>query len=151
MTFNEQTHAAWVKDHGIFDPEGEIKAAENKAMNKNLDTHYDAALGKMVKNDKAWNVDEWYEKNKIDTKNPIDKLKGKNDKLFSEFDKAGLGSQSDKVTGTKQVTINVSINKLVEMVKIEARNIKEGVNSAAPDVAKALLSAVNQFSASTDI
>lgn len=60
-------------------------------------------------------------------------------------------NESSKVTGTKQVTINVSINKLVEMIKIEARNIKEGANSASEDVAKALLGAVNQFSASADI
>lgn len=59
--------------------------------------------------------------------------------------------QSSKVTGTKQVTINVSINKLVELIKIEAKNIKEGANTASSDVAKALLGAVNQFSASADI
>ena len=60
-------------------------------------------------------------------------------------------SNSDKVSGTKQVIINVSINKLVETIKIEAQNIKDGVNSAGSDVARALLDAVNQFSASTDI
>jgi hypothetical protein len=60
-------------------------------------------------------------------------------------------SQSDKVTGTKQVVINVSINKLVEMIKIEAQNIREGASSAGSDVAKALLGAVDQFSASADI
>ncbi len=62
-----------------------------------------------------------------------------------------LGSQADKVSGTKQVIINVSINKLVELIKIQAANIKEGANSAGEDVAKALLSAVDQFSASADI
>lgn len=61
------------------------------------------------------------------------------------------GNQSDKVTGTKQVVINVSINKLVETIKIMAQNIKDGANQAGPHVAEALLSAVNQFSASTDI
>ena len=63
----------------------------------------------------------------------------------------GLDNASDKVSGTKQVIINVSINKLVETIKIEAQNIKDGVNSAGSDVARALLDAVNQFSASTDI
>lgn len=62
-----------------------------------------------------------------------------------------ISNQADKVTGTKQVIINVSINKLVEMIKIEAKNIKEGANTAASDVAKAMLGAVDQFSASTDI
>ncbi len=61
------------------------------------------------------------------------------------------GSQSDKVSGTKQVIINVSINKLVELIKVEAKNLKEGINSAAPDVSRALGAAVNQFAASTDI
>lgn len=72
--------------------------------------------------------------------------------------KAGKGvgdltptSQADKVSGTKQVIINVTIGKLVDTVKVVAQNLKEGINQAAPDVAKALLSAVNQFSASTDI
>ncbi len=60
-------------------------------------------------------------------------------------------SNSDKVSGTKQVIINVSINKLVETIKIEAQNIKDGINSAGSDVARALLDAVNQFSASTDV
>ena len=62
-----------------------------------------------------------------------------------------IKSNSDKVSGTKQVIINVQINKLVETIKIEAQNIKDGVNSAGSDVARALLDAVNQFSASTDI
>lgn len=72
--------------------------------------------------------------------------------------KAGKGvgdltptSQADKVSGTKQVVINVTIGKLVETVKVQAQNLKDGINQAAPDVAKALLGAVNQFSASADI
>jgi hypothetical protein len=78
----------------------------------------------------------------------------------SVFDKKTKGSgkseptlapQSEKVSGTKQVIINVSINKLVELIKIVAANTKEGINQAGPDVAKALMGAVNQFSASTDI
>jgi hypothetical protein len=82
-----------------------------------------------------------------DPTNIFDK-KGKGAGIQKELN---LGTQSDKVSGTKQVIINVSINKLVELIKIVAANTKEGINNAAPDVAKALLGAVDQFAASADI
>lgn len=99
----------------------------------------------------AWNAD--YSEQTTGTTS-ADKKVGESGKSV----KAGKGlgdmtptSQADKVSGTKQVVINVTIGKLVETVKVQAQNLKEGINQAAPDVAKALLGAVNQFSASTDI
>ena len=60
-------------------------------------------------------------------------------------------NESSKVTGQKSVTINVSINKLVETIKIMSQTVKEGADISGEHVVKALLSATNQFSASADI
>ncbi len=139
--------AAWDAITGNPD---EAKENIRLAMEAHLDGLKRTSEG--VKNIKdAWNADY---SDKTTGATSADKKVGESGKSV----KAGKGlgdmtptSQADKVSGTKQVIINVTIGKLVETVKVQAQNLKEGINQAAPDVAKALLSAVNQFSASTDI
>lgn len=80
-----------------------------------------------------------------------------NKSIFERAAKGAVGdkidnvlNQSEKVTGTKQLTINVSINKLVESLKIESQNIKDGATMGAEHVTRALIASVNQFQASID-
>ena len=95
----------------------------------------------------AWNAD--YSDKSSAAKGIDSKLNKKGNNIASGA--LTPASDSSSVSGTKQVIINVSINKLVELLKIESANIKDGANTASADVARALLSAVNQFSASADI
>lgn len=86
------------------------------------------------------------------TTDPSAKLKEANTGITSAGPISGPeASQSDKVTGQKSLTINVSIQKLIEKIEIKSQTIKEGANEMGEHVVKALLAATNQFSASADI
>ena len=56
-----------------------------------------------------------------------------------------LAPQKDeaKATGSKAVTINISINKMIESFKISTTTMGESINSIKEKVAESLLSAVN--------
>lgn len=108
----------------------------------------DDIKGGVTKVQEAWNADYSDKSGATSPKKKLDASKGGIGKGEGSM---ALGDQSSKVSGTKQVVINVSINKLVELIKIEAKNIKEGAAMSGEHVAKALLAAVDQFSASADI
>ena len=57
-----------------------------------------------------------------------------------------LAPQKDeaKATGSKAVTINISINKMIESFKISTTTMGESINSIKEKVAESLLSAVNE-------
>jgi hypothetical protein len=63
----------------------------------------------------------------------------------------GLSPKSDKVTGQKSVTINVTISKMIGIDKFVSTTAKAGAESSADSVLKMLTGAVNQFSASIDM
>lgn len=60
-------------------------------------------------------------------------------------------SQSDKVTGTKQVIINLNIAKMNGIEKVIVEKLSDAGNTAGEAFLKLLLGSVNQFSASADI
>ncbi len=68
-------------------------------------------------------------------------------------DKPAEANMSDKVTGTKQLIINVSIQRLngIEKAIFGAGETERAGDMSAAAIVKKLLGAVNQFSASTDI
>ena len=57
----------------------------------------------------------------------------------------------DKAKGTQAITINISINKLIESFKVETTNIQESTAKIKELVANTLLSAVNDASITADI
>jgi hypothetical protein len=56
-----------------------------------------------------------------------------------------------KAGGTKSVTINISINKLIETFKINTNNISESTGKIRELVANTLLASVNDASITADI
>jgi hypothetical protein len=63
--------------------------------------------------------------------------------------KAGLAPEAapdisaKKATGTKSITINISINKLIETFRIETTNLSEGANKVRELVANTIVQSVN--------
>jgi len=86
-----------------------------------------------------------------EAKSPAEKLKEQGNVGKESSDATNPAKDSRSVTGTKQVTINVNINKLVELLKIEAHTVREGATEMTGHVSRALITALNQFSASADI
>lgn len=63
----------------------------------------------------------------------------------SENAKKEAEKSSTEISGSKPQTINISINKLVETLKIETQTIKEGTVQMKAMVAEALMEAVNDL------
>ena len=57
----------------------------------------------------------------------------------------------DKAKGSQAITINISINKLIESFKVETTNIQELIAKIQELVANTLLSAVNDASITANI
>lgn len=59
--------------------------------------------------------------------------------------------QSDKVTGTKQVIINLNVAKMSGIEKVVVEKLKDLGNTAGNTILNQLIGATNQFSASADL
>ena len=57
----------------------------------------------------------------------------------------------DKAKGNQAITINISINNLIESFKVQTTTVEQSVSKIKEHVANALLSAVNQASIQADI
>lgn len=61
----------------------------------------------------------------------------------AEMAKGGSKGEASKVTGSKSVTINIQIGKLIEQFKVQTNNIGEGAGQIKEKVAQTLLGAIN--------
>lgn len=66
-------------------------------------------------------------------------------------DKAAVDTSPSKATANKAVTVNISINKMIETFKIQTTNMQESTAKIQQLVANALLESVNQASIQADI
>lgn len=59
--------------------------------------------------------------------------------------------KAPKSSGTKNVTINISINKLIETFKVETTNLHDSANKIGEHVTNTILQAVNDASITADV
>lgn len=80
-------------------------------------------------------------------KKAAEKAKPKEKKLYDIKPAGAEAAKKDTspkgASGTKSVTINITIDKLIESFKIQTTNIGEGANKIREKVAETLLSAIN--------
>ena len=85
---------------------------------------------------------------------PFSMLLDKNEKKAIKGEKGMDGvteKKPDKAKGSQSITINISINKLIESFKVETTNIQESTAKIQEMVANTLLAAVNDASITANI
>lgn len=105
-----------------------------------------------TKEGKALSMEEWFNL-KDNASDPAKQLgKGAGGKNSDSVGDAGaLSGNSSQVTGTKQVIINQTINKIVGIETVRNEHMEQTFDNAADAILKRILAATNQWQASMDI